>query len=100
MNTPLVLASILLSGASLFDGVSTVHFLKNPNYEEQNPLFGKRPSTLRVYGEGALIIAAEIAAGFLSSHNADVFGYLFAIGFGIQSFVHIRNGIRNLRLPV
>jgi len=52
MNIPLVLASVVLSGASLFDGVTTVRFLKNPKLDEQNPLFGKRPSTLRVYVEG------------------------------------------------
>ncbi len=94
-----LIASIVLSAVSLFDGITTARFLKNPEYEEQNFLLGKRPSKLRIYGEGGLIIAGEIAIGFALSH-VSILGYLIAVGFGFQSFVHVRNGIRNLKIPV
>lgn len=95
----LIAASVVLSAASLFDGTTTARFLKNPDYEEQNFLLGKRPSKLRIYGEGGLIIAGEIAVGLALSH-VSILGYLIAAGFSFQSFVHIRNGIRNLKIPI
>lgn len=96
----LIIASTVLSVAALLDGVSTVHFLKNPNYDEQNPLFGKRPSTLRVYLEGSAVIAAEIGIALLVSKGALIFEAISVVGFGFQSGIHIRNAIRNFRLKV
>lgn len=102
MNIPLVISSVILSGASLFDGITTVRFLKNPNYEEGDTawLLGKEPSALRVYGEGGLVIAGEIAVALLANHFSVYLGYAFALAGGYQIYIHIRDGIGNLRIPV
>jgi hypothetical protein len=100
MNIALITSSVILLGASLFDGVSTVHFLKNPNYQERNPLLGKRPSTARVYLEGSAIIATEIGIGIFLNHITPFLGCLAAAGFGVQSYLHLRYGIKNLKLPI
>jgi hypothetical protein len=102
MNIPLVVASAILSGASFFDGWTTVRFLKNPDYYEADTawLFGPRPSTLKVYGLGSLVIAAEIALGMLGNHFSAYLGYVAAAGFAYQAFTHVRAGIKNLKIPV
>jgi hypothetical protein len=103
MNIPLVVASVVLSGAALFDGWTTVRFLKNPDYYEADTawLFGPRPSTLKVYGLGTLVIAGEVAVGLLANRFSVYAGYVMAAGFAFQAgYAHIREAIRNLKIPV
>jgi hypothetical protein len=102
MNIPLLISAVVLSVASFFDGWTTVRFLKNPDYYEADTawLFGPRPSTLKVYGLGSLVIAAEIAVGLLANHFSVYAGYVAAAGFAYQSFTHVRAGIKNLKLPI
>ena len=100
MNYPLLAASFVLAGASFFDGLSTAYFLRNPMTTEQNFLFGLHPSKRRVFVEGALIIGAEITLSLVAAHWKHFLGDAFAFGFAAQSAIHVRNGIRNYRLPL
>src|SRR5260370_26620621 len=60
----LLIASIALAVAAVFDGISTIYALGKGG-EERNPLFGKHPSGLRVFVQGTIIIAAEIGLSWL-----------------------------------
>jgi hypothetical protein len=102
MNPALILAAVTLAGAAFFDGWTTVRFLKNPDYVEGGAvwLLGRRPSTLRVYGLGGLVIAAEIAVGLLFNHFSVFAGYALALAYGYQAYAHIHAGIANLKIPV
>jgi hypothetical protein len=100
MNYFLLASSIAVAIAALIDGISTVRFLRSPDYEETNPLFGKRPSAARVYGEGAAIIAIELAVAFSMNHVSENFGYLLGGGLLYQAYTHIRDARRNFKLPV
>jgi hypothetical protein len=100
MLTLLVIVALVLVGASLADGFSTVHFLKNPGYVEANPLFGPRPSTARIFGEGMGIIAAEIAAAFLIAWLYAPLGWLLIVGGLVQAGLHVHFAIKNYRIPV
>jgi hypothetical protein len=95
--TPLIVACLFLIGASVFDGITTVKMLK-AGYHENNPLFGKYPSALRVFLEGMGLIAGEIALAFLANHFSSDFGLLFAATFLIQGAIHIYDGRHNLSL--
>lgn len=96
----LIIASAVLTAASLTDGVSTVHFLKSPDYTETNPLFGERPSTARVYGEGAAIIGSEVLLAFALAHAWSPLGWIFVAGFAVQSAIHFRNAKQNFAIKV
>ncbi len=98
--TLLLIVSVVLVGAALADGFSTVHFLKNTEYMEMNPLLGSHPSTLRVFGEGMGITAAEIAAAFLLAHLRSSLGCLIMVGGLIQSGLHIHYAVKNSKIPL
>jgi hypothetical protein len=93
----LAIVGTILAGAAFADGLSTVHFLKK-GLDEQNPLFGKYPSKLRLFGEGAAIIAAEIAAVAFLQHISligGLFGLLVLLG---QSALHVERAHHNFGL--
>ena len=87
----------LLAITSLLDGISTTRFLKL-GYQELNPIFGPRPSTTRVFGEGMSIIAAEIGIALLVTHYHPMAARVFIIGGLVQSAIHIYEAIKNWRL--
>ena len=93
----LLIASIVLVVAAAFDGISTIYAL-GKGAEEQNPLFGKHPSGLRVFVQGTLIIAAEIALSWLLFSYRPVAGNVAGVGMLVQSGFHIFFGIRNFRV--
>lgn len=98
MNVPLLFASVALAGAALFDGISTVHFLKNPAYRETNWLLGPRPSALRVYAEGGALVGSEVIAASALNHLSVYLGYALAAAAVYQIYVHVRNGIKNFKI--
>jgi hypothetical protein len=93
----LAIAAVVLSLAALADGLSTVHF-RRLGVEEINPLFGKTPSTPRIFGEGTALIAAEILTAALMSKHAPDASPLFAAVFFAQSGLHIYESIRNFKV--
>ncbi len=102
MSIVLTAVSAVLAGASLFDGITTVRFLKHTSYEEVTTafLFGKRPSTLKVYGLGGLVIASEIAVALIANHFSVWAGYAVAAVLTYQIYTHVHQGIGNLKIPV
>jgi hypothetical protein len=92
----LLIASITLAVAATFDGISTV-FALGRGGEEQNPLFGKHPSGLRVFVQGTLLIAAEIGLSWLLYSYRPVVGDIAGACMLIQSGFHIFFGCRNFR---
>ena len=102
INFPLFIFVAALFGAALFDGITTVRFLKNPSYPETGTpwLFGKRPSALRVFGLGGIVITVEIGAALLLNHFSVYAGYAVAAGFAYQVYRHVRAGFHNLTLPI
>lgn len=89
------IASALLVGAALLDGISTVRMLRRGNVE-QNPLFGSSPSVVRVFGEGAAIIVGEVTIALLL--KSSLLGLLAAVGLLIQSGFHVGFAVKNFRL--
>src|SRR5260370_18977082 len=100
MNYFLLAASIAVSAAALFDGMSTVRFLHDPRYEEANPAFGKHPTAARVYGEGSAIIAIELLVAWWLQHLWGPIGYGIGAGFLYHAYIHVRNAPANYKLPV
>jgi hypothetical protein len=93
----LAIAGSILAGAALADGLSTVHFLKM-GLGERNPLFGEHPSKLRLFGEGAAIIVAEITVVALLGRYAprvQVIGLALLL---VQAAAHIKLAIHNFSL--
>ena len=93
----LLIASIALAVAAVFDGISTIYAL-GKGAEEQNPLFGKHPSGLRVFVQGTIIIAAEIGLSWLLYSYRPVAGDIAGVGMLIQSGFHIFLGVRNFQV--
>jgi hypothetical protein len=94
---PLILASAFVAGASLFDGITTVKMLNAySGYFETNPLFGKHPSTKRIFLEGIGLVAGEIALAFTANHWSSDIGLIFAAAFLAQGSIHIFDGRHNL----
>jgi hypothetical protein len=96
------LATLFLAGAAAFDGYTTVKF-RHAGYEEANPLFGKKPSALRVIVEGTAIIAFELFVLLLAKTYIPHIGpwpyAVLAIALGVQANFHVRAGVKNLQLP-
>lgn len=61
--TLFLLAALFLVAAAIADGITTRLVIKAGGWET-NPLFGKYPSALRTFGEGALIIGGEISLSY------------------------------------
>lgn len=95
----LLIASFALPIGAFLDGLSTVHFLKNPALHETNPLFGKRPSTVRIFLEGCLLIAGELVFMWYISHVSHSAGSFAGICLLAQTVVHILNTFHNYKLP-
>lgn len=93
----LYFAAVLLALTALLDGISTVHFLRK-GLAEQNPIFGPRPSYLKLFGLGSVIIAAEVGATFLLYKLAHAAGYVAAAGTLAQAAYHCICARRNFKL--
>ncbi len=102
VNFLLLVSSVSLLGAALFDGITTVRFLKNPSYPETGTpwLFGKRPNALLVFGLGGIVITAEIGTALLLNNFSVYAGYAATAGFAYQVYRHVRAGFHNLTLPI
>src|SRR6266404_3971188 len=100
MNVPLVVSAVALAAASLFDGWTTVRFLKNPDYVEKDTawLFGPRPTALKVYALGAAVIAGEIMSALLLNELSVYVGYAMAAAGGYQVYTHVHDGLANLKI--
>lgn len=93
----LQIASVVLAIAAFLDGLSTVSMLRNGS-TEQNPLFGSRPSALRVFGEGAAIIGLEIFSGFILAHRFHPMRDAVFACMMTQAMIHVDRTIHNFRL--
>jgi hypothetical protein len=80
------LAASLLIVASFLDGLSTVYMIRRGQYEI-NPIMGKYPSKLRIFGLGGAIVAVEIAAS--------AFVLWLCIVLIVQSAVHFYCAVSN-----
>lgn len=91
------LAALALTSA--FDGWTTVRFVKL-GYEEGTTawLLGKTPSWKVVYFRGGAFIAGELALALAVTHYSVVAGAAVCGALLFQSFTHIFEGTRNLRL--
>lgn len=76
---------LILCFCAFLDGWSTVQFLHRTFLSENNPLFGKHPSDLRVWGEGTLLIGAEIALAWWLSRRRSWMGWVCATAFLSQA---------------
>jgi hypothetical protein len=95
----LLMASIVLVIAAAIDGASTVYFLGlGKGYTEANFLFGKNPSTVRVWVQGAIIIAVEIGACWLLYAYKPVAGDIAGGLLLVQSLFHFVFGYKNYQL--
>jgi hypothetical protein len=94
---PLLASSLFMAVASVFDGITTVKMLK-AGYYETDPLFGKHPSTVRIFLEGIILVAAEIGLAFLANHWSTAVGLICAAAFLAQGSIHIFDGRHNLDL--
>jgi len=57
--------------AAAYDGATTQWFLHNTRAHEVNPLFGRHPSTARLWGEGSALTAAMIFGSYeLKKHHS------------------------------
>src|SRR5882762_8813540 len=93
----LLIASIALAVAAVFDGISTIYALGKGG-EERNPLFEKHPSGLRVFVQGTIIIAAEICLSWLLYSYRPVAGDIAGAVILIQSGFHMFFGARNFQV--
>jgi len=81
--------------AAAYDGATTQWFLHNTRAHEVNPLFGRHPSTARVWGEGSALTAAVIFGSYeLKKHHSRFWWLPPAMGIA----AHTLAGSRNLRL--
>jgi hypothetical protein len=95
----LIIASVTLAVAAAIDGASTVHFLGlGKGYTEANFLFGKNPSTLRVWLQGSLIIAAEIGVSWGLYAWNPIAGTIAGALMLVQSVFHFVFGYKNFQL--
>ena len=97
MSVFLLVASIAVLAGAIFDGISTVHALNNGG-EEQNPIFGKHPSTPRIFIQGGLIIGGEIGVSWLLYTINPVAGVIAGVVISIQFVIHIVFGIKNFQV--
>lgn len=94
----LITAILLVTGAAL-DGYSTWWFEHHvPDAYEQNPLFGSRPSTLRIFGEGAAIIGAELALAYRLTVAHPVWGVVVCALMIGQAALHVYEYRKNMKL--
>ena len=57
--------------AAAYDGATTQWFLHNTRADEINPLFGRHPSTARLWGEGSALTEAMIFGSYeLKKHHS------------------------------
>ena len=81
--------------AFAYDGGTTQWFLRNTRAHEVNPLFGRYPSTARLWGEGSALTAATIFGSYeLRKHHSRFWWLPPAVGIAVHSFA----GSHNLRL--
>ena len=97
MSVFLLIASIALLVGAIFDGISTVYAL-GKGAEEQNPIFGKHPSTPRIFIQGSLIVGGEIGVSWLLYMVSPVAGVIAGVVISIQFVVHIVLGIKNFQV--
>ena len=97
MSQFLVIASIILVIAATIDGFSTIYAL-GKGAEEKNPLFGKRPSGLRVFVQGTLIIGAEIGVAWLLYSYKPVAGVIAGALMLVQSLIHFILAYKNFQV--
>jgi hypothetical protein len=93
----LVVASIVLAVAATIDGLSTIYALAK-GAEERNPLFGKRPSGLRVFLQGTAIIGAEVGVSWLLHSYKPVAGTVAGALMLLQSLIHFVLGYKNYQI--
>ena len=81
--------------AAAYDGATTQWFLHNTRDHEVNPLFGRHPSTARLWGEGSAHTAAMIFGSYeLKKHHSRFWWLPPAMGIAAHTFA----GSHNLRL--
>jgi hypothetical protein len=93
----LQIASIALALAAFADGLSTVHFLRKSD-TEQNFLFGPHPSTVRIFAEGAGLIGAEIITAFVIGHYSTDISYAIGCLLMVQAAAHVIFAVKNFKL--
>lgn len=92
-------ATFALVVGAIFDGLSTAWFLeKYPSESEANPLLGSKPSKLRIFGEGAIYVAATL--GIMYGFNSTAMACLNLIFAGAHLCAGTLNFTSNGQTPL
>lgn len=95
-NKKFWIAATAMALSSLADGITTRRAL-NQGAVEMNPLFGRRPSNLRLFGTGSLLTVGEITAVYYlkkwDDPNSPSHAWLVPVGLqiGAETFLAVHN---------
>lgn len=88
-----ILSRAIMHGGNTSDAASTIYALKNPNVIEANPIWGQRPSNLKVAAiKSAGSIVEDILLSKLAKHKPKLANGL-AKGIGIGMMMVAANNI-------
>lgn len=78
--------------AAAYDGATTQWFLHNTRAYEVNPLFGRHPSTARLWGEGSALTATMVFGSYeLKKHHSRFWWLPPAVGMAAHTFAASHN---------